>query len=176
MQPLPILHSGTLSIIILPKPSLQGPLLELVAALALRGPLRVLDGGNAFRPYPLAQALRRHTPTIQPVLERIQLARAFTCYQVAALLWQSPALASPSVVLDMLATFQDESVPFGERRRLLDTCLPALRALCQTSPVLVSIRPGDPILQAQLLEAADQVWQPEEPPPPPVLRLPLGEV
>jgi hypothetical protein len=48
----------------------------------------------------------------------VRLSRAFTCYQMLALLAETPAGGPPTLVLDLLDTFYDESVPLHESRRL----------------------------------------------------------
>jgi hypothetical protein len=65
-------------------------MLDLAARLALRGELRVLDGGNSFNAYTVARNLGRLVggggSALEEALQRIQVARAFTCYQVLTLL------------------------------------------------------------------------------------------
>jgi hypothetical protein len=140
-------------------------LLELAARLAIRGPLRVLDGGNQFNAYPVARAVRRYTPDLANVLQDILLARAFTCYQMASLIADSPAGATPTLVFDLLATFYDENVSLYESRRLLATCLSKLQCLGQTGPVIVGAQPPGAACQERqvlldlLRKSTTQVWE-----------------
>ena len=168
-DPLP----GQFSLAVLPHGSTR-QLLQVIARLALRGSLRVLDGGNRFNAYTVAMALRQHTTGVEAILEQIHVARAFTCYQVATLLTQTQAIPRPTLVLDILATFRDESVSLEERRRLLETCLSQLRRLAGQAPLLVSAIPqgaqSDELL-ITLEEAADQVWRFGPPAQPLPLRL-----
>jgi hypothetical protein len=99
--------------------------------------VRVLDGGNRFNAYTLARAARGR----QEVLNRITVARAFTCYQVLTLLESTPASDGPFVILDLLRTFYDESVQAGERQRLLRACIAQMQRLEQASGGLVSVHP-----------------------------------
>src|SRR3990172_2834304 len=128
-----------------------------------------------FRSYTVAQALRRHTGQVEAALARIRISRAFTCYQVAALLAETPALPASTVALDLLATFRDESVPLWERRRLLAVCREHLRRLASQAPLLVSVTAqgasGADELLVMLEEAADQVWRFAPPLPPAAPRL-----
>ncbi|MBN2385619.1 MAG: hypothetical protein JXB85_01265 [Anaerolineales bacterium] len=117
--------------------SLNGDLLAAVARLGGRSAVRVLDGGNRFNAYRVARAARGRAE----VLERVTIARAFTCYQVLSLLEGSPGGTEPFVILDLLNTFYDESVPPGERKRLLAACIPHLGRLARTAPGLVSVHP-----------------------------------
>jgi hypothetical protein len=188
METYPEPISGQFTLAVAPR-SLTRMLLERAALMALRGPLRVLDGGNCFNAYVVAQALRRQVSQVETALGRIHLSRAFTCYQVLALLEETPPLPVATLVLDLLATFRDETVPMEERRRLLQLCLGCLRRLAQRAPLLVSVTPlgsaGDgpqpesaalgaaprDDLLALLEEAADPVWRFAAPPPPIPLRL-----
>ncbi len=119
-------------------------MLELAARLALSGELRVLDGGNRFNVYPVARTIRRYSPELTAALARIRLARAFTCYQAAAMLAEMPAEPRPLLVIDLLATFYDESVNLNESRRLLAGCIPHLQRLSRCAPVVVSAKPPAP--------------------------------
>jgi hypothetical protein len=152
---------------------------ELIARLACRGTLRLLDGGNRFDVYKcnlaVGQALGGQTADLPSVLERIRLTRAFTCYQLVALLKSTPAQPVPTLVLDLLSTFYDENVSTEESLRLLQNCIAHLQRLNRLAPVAISIRPGPPESRPELLnamlEAADQVWtlEPNLPKPPPRL-------
>ena len=169
------LPSGRFSLLIAPDRALKY-LLDPVASLAWRGPVRILDGGNSFNVYQVARHLERRRPahtatqvSLYSALANIQVARAFTCYQVVALLSDTPATAAPTLVLDMLATFADENVSFMERRRLLSACLLELRRLSHLAPLGVSVRlppiekPESTRLLAALEDAADQVYRYELP-------------
>lgn len=154
-------------------------MLELIARLACQGALRLVDGGNRFDVYrcnlAVARALGGRTAALPAVLERIHLARAFTCYQMEALLKETPAEPIPTLVLDLLSTFYDESVSTDESLRLLQACLLHLQRLNRLAPVAVSARPGPldsrPELLATLQACAGQVWTLEahRPVPPPRL-------
>jgi hypothetical protein len=166
------LSRGQLALIMHPHPTLHGRLLTLAAELAAQqgehSSLLVLDGGNCFNVYPVAQSLRRYTADVARSLKRIQVARAFTCFEMACLIqrtnWTVHAVQPNAIlVLDMLSTFRDENVPLNERQRLLQSCLPDLRRLAQRTPILVSTRPADQVLTQNLLDAADPIWELELP-------------
>jgi hypothetical protein len=125
---------------------------EWIARLALAGPLHVLDGGNVFDAYRVARLVRLQTDELEAVLGQVIVRRAFTCYQMAALLadttncrgeLRSPERRSPDphpvVVLELLATFADENVPPRERERLFEQCLADLKRLSRRSFTLVSL-------------------------------------
>ncbi len=135
--------------------------LDLIARLALNAPLRVLDGGNCINIYPLARQLRRRTAALTESLRNVRLARAFTCYQMLTLLANSPAEPVPTLVLDILDTYYDESVPLWESQRLLELSIHHLQRLRQSAPLVVTARPPraaaaqrQPLFDA-LLAAAD---------------------
>jgi hypothetical protein len=113
----------------------------LIARLALQGPVLVLDGGNRFAGYRIMQHLRLLLPDPTPAIRRIFVRRAFTCYQVSAMLDETPARSQPCLLLDMLSTFYDENVPLIEARRLLDCCLRQVERLSQVGSLLVTLTP-----------------------------------
>lgn len=173
MSSLPELVSGQVLLVIAPHAAWDG-MLQLAAGLAGRGSLRVLDGGNQFNAYQVARAARRRTAEIDTLLERIFLARAFTCYQMEALLLGTRDHPFPTLVLDFLATFHDENVPMSERRRLLAHCAGHLRRLARQAAVVVSARPAaeDQPERVELLTSlrrcADQVSEWQAPPASPL--------
>ena len=153
--------------------------MSMLATLALRGRVLVVDGGNCFDGYALARALRGQTHEVEAALQQVWLSRAFTCYQMVAMLAELPVDGTPLIVLDMLATFLDENVNFAKRQRLLESSLNLLRRISQGAPVAVwarartaSANAEDQQLLAPLLETARDVWQLEAPETP-VHQLPL---
>lgn len=165
-------------------------MLALVARLAIVGPpwlgLHVLDGGNRFNACRLARHLRQpgwSGAAAQHALERIRVQRAFTCYQMTALLEaQATSVRQDSaeaplviLVLDLLDTFYDESVSLSERRQLAQRSATALQHLAHPGgggrprAVVVSLRPPRPQpqdstvvrtteLQEMITAAADTLW------------------
>ena len=93
----------------------------LSAELVQHGPLTVLDGGNCFPFYRIARLLRAYTNESALGTGRLFIHRAFTCYQMLALLELTQALPQPCLVLDLLGTFYDEQIPEWEVSRLLDS-------------------------------------------------------
>jgi hypothetical protein len=137
---------------------------EMISSLALVGPVRVFDGGNQFDAYRIAKAIRRQSADLHQILNRIRLSRAFSCYQMVALMSEACSEKSPLLVLDLLATFFDEAVSLGEARRLLQIVIRHLDRLSQDAPVVVSVRPSryNPernILLADIEKMADEVLE-----------------
>ena len=147
----------------------------LAARLAVTGRVRLVDAGNCFDGYGLARQLRQQTSRWQEALERVSVARAFTCYQVETLLSESVSDFSPVLVLNLLDTFYDENVNLNERLRLLKVSLGELKRLHRTASVAVSTCTPTPDQPAELLEmltqASGQVWSFEEPQPLEPMRL-----
>mgnify|MGYP000981568085 CR=1 FL=1 len=149
-------------------------MLDLAARLSVNGFLYLLDCGNRSNMYRVAKTL--HTLTNDPVtkLKNIRLSRAFTCYQVTALLEKlvSGTERAPVLVLDLLTTFMDESVQPAESRMLFDRTLENLLQLSQSMPVVVSAKPLLSIsssrfgLLEELKSHAFQVWEESVPPVP----------
>ena len=151
----------------------------MLASLALRGQVLVIDGGNCFDGYTLARTLRGKTHEVNAALKRVWLSRTFTCYQMLARLAELPVDGTPVVVLDMLATFLDENVNLNKRLRLLDSSLNLLKSISQGAPVAIWARTRttvpsieDQQLLTPLLETAQDVWELQMPETP-VHQLPL---
>ena len=180
MLPIGLGQAGKDSLVLVIAPHAGMPLLvELAARLALNSKVRVLDGNNRFNVYPVAQAVRRLTPRLEETLSRVSLARAFTCYQMLTLLEETPAESTPTLVLDLLATFLDENVRLEESRRLLQLAIVQLQRLSQSAPLVVSVKPpialvADRMPLLELLQqAAAHTIQLEGQQPQPVTTLPL---
>jgi len=118
---------------------------HIIMELALRCPVTVLDGGNHFQAYRISQLLRQRTVDVSTAANRLFIQRAFTCYQMLALLENAPSLRQPYMVLDLLATFYDEHTSTQEAHRLLIACIRQIHRLCQFAPVAVTL--GPPLLK-----------------------------
>lgn len=185
---------ATLEALLQPRISLfwgaQAPTRSLLTAattIAAGGlPIRLFDGGNSFDGYFVARLARqlalssargRDLP-LDPydILDRMHLSRAFTCFQLAELIENAPAGPEPLFVLDLLATFYDESVPLFDSERLLATTLTHLRRLAAAGPVIVGGREPQTLVKErwllldQLQAAADAAWMLRPPAPEPVLQ------
>jgi len=140
---------------------------EQIIQRALCGPVWILDAGNCFNPLRLTRRIRRQTTQIQTVLDRIQVARAFTCFQVISLLEGTHNPQGPVFILRLLTTFVDEVIPVYERLRLLrhvDSHIDRLRC---SAPVTLTIKSTlhqeDPLVDwiSKLQARADEVVYPK---------------
>jgi hypothetical protein len=151
-----------------------------------------IDTDQVIDPYDPCQSVYQPPAgslLVEAILRRIRVARAFTCYQMEALLAEvaecgggsepieakkfgagRPAptadagLPAPVLAPGLLATFADENVRAGERLRVLQRCLQDLKRLAQRAPVLVGATPplagaGAAGFLPHLEAAADQVWR-----------------
>ncbi len=112
----------------------------LTAAAAAWGvahgvPVFVVDAANRFDPYLLAREGRKRGLPPDHVLQRVQVARAFTCHQLVQLVQEGlpAALAGVTralvIILGPCSLFYDEQVPLAERRRLFRTLVVALATI-----------------------------------------------
>jgi hypothetical protein len=118
--------------------------LAAAAHVLLNGmPVTLVDGTNRFDAYYLAEFARKHAGTDRDgrrmtpddLLDNIFISRAFTCYQMEAVITERlPAFVrrsgSPVVVIfGLLDTFYDEQAPLFEVRAGLGRIMEALRRL-----------------------------------------------
>ncbi|MFL7813134.1 MAG: hypothetical protein ACK2TT_05490 [Anaerolineales bacterium] len=167
MELITLPHTSSLQLLIAPYELQREISLQFIAELAQLGPVQVLDGGNRFDLLTLNRELRRRDLPLYAALERVRVARAFTCYQMATLLEGPAGSGTPTLVLNLLATFQDENASQAERLRLLGICLFQLRKRAQRAAVLVVVHPQpaeEPFL-VRVREAADRAWVFEPQPP-----------
>ena len=165
MQNLPALPTLGLTLIAGPRGLRRALITRLSVHLALLGGLRVLDGGNSFDGLKLARELRRQTRAYHAALDRVRVSRAFTCYQMGALLSDTQPDRSPTLVLDLLATFYDENVALSDRATLLNGVLACLVRLSRAAPLFVSAAPQDDFFFKALENRTDQQWYFELPRP-----------
>ena len=157
------IHSRQLNLLLAPREITRQLSAVCTVRLALAGPVLVLDGGNCFDARKIATLLRRQTSRLETILERIYVARAFTCYQMVALLAETHLDHKPTLILELLATFQDENVALPERQRLLQQSLLLLRHLSSQAAVLVTVCTLSSQYSGSLMEtltaSADQIWR-----------------
>ncbi len=166
MNILPYLKTGKLIVLYAPHAACEESA-TLAAELALRGLATVLDGGNRFAPYRVAQLLRRKTVDVVTASKHLLIRRAFTCYEMNSLLADTPTLHQSYMILDLLNTFFDDHVPAYEVCRLLKLCLGQIQRLQSSAPVVVTLAP--PLVEEraflikQVCEKADEVFIPDLP-------------
>ncbi len=125
-------------------------MLALSGYLALGRGARVLDGGDRFNAYRAAHTARLFTADLHTALARVRVARAFTCYQMLTLCRQTPLGDKAYLIIDLLATFEDENVPPQERLRLLRVCIQHFQRWRRGAVVVVSLAPP---------KADSQLWE-----------------
>ena len=131
----------------------------------------MLIGHNRFDVYALSRLALEHGLDPRPLLERIELSRAFTCHQLhrRILTLGAPHAKrwSALYVLGLLDTFYDEDVKQYEARRLLNECLAKLREIAGSGlPVLITVsapqEPGREHFLEAVARQADMYWAPAE--------------
>jgi hypothetical protein len=127
------------------------PMLELLYAgnALARGRVSLLEGGNRFHPYRIGELGRSLGVDATETLRRIRLARAFTAYQMVALVdgWANEARRHPPTLLvahDLPALFAADEIPDDERAALLRHVARTLRTLADDvrAPLLLTLNPG----------------------------------
>lgn len=128
-------------------------LLELLYAgsAAAGGRISLLEGANRFDPYRIGELGRGMGVDATEALRRIRLARAFTAYQMVALVdrWAAEVRRDrPSLLVghDLPSLFHDPEIPDEERDGLLRHVARSLRAVCEraSAPLLLTLGPDGP--------------------------------
>ena len=163
MSALPVPVAGSILLLLAPRSYLRQAMPHLISHLALSGSITVVDGGNLFDLYSTTRQVRRASTNLNALLQRVQLARAFTCYQVVSLLAELSPSNRPLLAIDLLATFYDENISTYERRRLLQQSIYHLRRLSAAAPLAVSAAlPANSSTDEwidQLAAAAHKTWR-----------------
>jgi hypothetical protein len=124
------------NLIVLPR-EYRRNLLVAIAHFAEHGPLFVIDCG---RWYDATVVIRAAHGRIE-IVDRVQIRRAFICYEVAKLLQRTSASEAPVLILDILSSFYDENVQLRMRRFLLENSLLQFKRLSQITGLAVYVQP-----------------------------------
>ncbi len=136
----------------------------------------VLDGANCFNPYVASSFARRALISPEEILKRIRIARAFTCYQMAALMGEklisvvgaiheSPLRRPWVILLGPLTTFLDEDVPEREVRILFERSLKKMEEMALRGVPFFLFQPSVPsdsrraYLTKRLFQFSNWVWR-----------------
>ena len=151
MNPQPDFASPKLFLIIAPPEMAKGLLADIIAKFAQAEPVMVLDGGNSFNSYRIAHLVRLRGLGHKLALANIQVARAFSCQQMLALLEKTPTDGSPKVILNFLSTFSDDGLDVAERSHIFTQCLDRMRSLSRSAQVFISVCPpnADQVLERE---------------------------
>jgi hypothetical protein len=126
------------------------PLLELlyVGSARARGRVSLLEGANRFHPYRLGELGRAFGLDARETVRRIRLARAFTAYQMVALVdrWAAEVRRHPPTLLvghDLPTLFTDDEIPREEQECLLRRIAHGLADLLRRIdlPLLLTLGP-----------------------------------
>ncbi len=131
-------------------PAALEPILELVYAGNARAGHRIslVEGANRFHPYRIGELGRAFGVDATDTLRRIRLARAFTAYQLVALVdgWAAELRRHPADLVighDLPALFANDEIPPEERTELLRHVARTLAGLAREvrAPILLTLGP-----------------------------------
>ncbi len=129
------------------------PLVELLYAgsARARGRISLLEGGNRFHPYRIGELGRALGVDARETVRRVRLARAFTAYQMVALVerWTAEVRRHAPTLLvghDLPALFTDDEIPPEEQAELLRRIARTLAVLLRRVrlPLLLTLGPDGP--------------------------------
>jgi len=136
----------------------------------------ILDGANRFNPYIASSFARKALISPEKILKRIRIARAFTCYQMAALMGDKlisllggigelPQQKIRVILLGPLTTFLDEDVPEREVQPLFEKALRKVEEMASEGvPFFLFQSPAShhskrAFLMKRLFQFSDLVWK-----------------
>ncbi len=102
-----------------------------------------IDGGNTFNPYAISAVAQRYNLDPQSTLERIFVSRAFTAYQLSALIFETLENAFKQyrsklvLISDITALFLDRDVPTREAMNLFNNTMIYLSELVKRRGVII---------------------------------------
>jgi hypothetical protein len=102
-----------------------------------------VDGGNTFRLYQVARLAQVHQLDSKKVLERIYISRAFTAYQMTALIIEKLKEtvkrydAKLVVISDIAGFFLDRGIPEEETRRIFSQVTAYLSTFAKENQVIL---------------------------------------
>ncbi len=102
-----------------------------------------VDGGNTFRLYQVARLAQVHQLDPKQALDRIYVSRAFTAYQMTALLMEHLKSAVERfnaklvVISDIAGLFLDDDVPNEEARRVFSQVLMYLQNFARENQIIL---------------------------------------
>ena len=102
-----------------------------------------IDGGNTFRLYQVARLARLHQLDPKQTLERIYLSRAFTAYQMTALILEKLKEtvkrynAKLAIISDIAGFFLDKDVPEIEGRRVYSQVVAYLSNFAKENQIIL---------------------------------------
>lgn len=131
---------------------------EIIDRLAIRGPVRVVVGGNRISFDRLPLILGAQVGNVYEIMDRILVSRAETCYQMHDVLTALESSPMPLVITDLLESFYEEDLAMPEVALLLQKCLTHIYRLSETAAILISANrdPARPKLIESLQQHSDQ--------------------
>jgi len=102
-----------------------------------------VDGGNTFNPYSISAIAQQHNLDPQSALERIFVSRAFTAYQLSALILETleKALKQHSsrlvLISDVMSLFLDDDVPIREALDIFKKALNYVAELAEQREITI---------------------------------------
>lgn len=111
---------------------------ELIIQLALRGSFNLVAGDEWLPDRDtLYRSIRRHTIHVNETLDRPNIKRPMTCFQVLDLLMEIDMQNKPTLVLNFLYHFYNADVELSLRDRLLEKCCLYLKNLSLSNSVVI---------------------------------------
>lgn len=110
---------------------------ELIASLAVSGPLFSISAGEWFPSFILSRTIRRRGGNAGEIAGRLRLARTSTCHRLLDTLSNLPSGGETILVIDFLDNFYNPDVPLSTRFFELRQCCRHLKQSAFFNPVVI---------------------------------------
>jgi hypothetical protein len=125
----------------------------------------ILDCGFNLNPNIIINHLVEKHINPQNILDKTQIVRSFSCYQVQSTLESLKPANTPLIILFLLSTFDNEDINLTIRRRILSKCITSIKAYPGSVLIFHYYRNIQKELFNTLRLAADTVLEIGLPPP-----------
>ncbi|HTY74349.1 MAG TPA: hypothetical protein VMD05_02145 [Candidatus Nanoarchaeia archaeon] len=104
-----------------------------------------IDGGNSFRLYSISRLAQVHNLDPRQTLDHIFLARAFTAYQMTAILMEhlndavNKYHAKVVIVSDIAGLFLDDDIPDEEARRVFSQVIASVQSFVREKQIILVV-------------------------------------
>lgn len=138
------------------------PILRLIAEIAPREPIGVIDAGSHFNPHAIARRVRMQSTRVNQAMDNIQIVRIFHAHQLPEALLGFLQRQETLVIMGGMILFEDETMQAHHKQFVLKQYFHLLEQLSRSRLVVIGIKPTERLLQypwRMIYERAAQLFE-----------------